>query len=66
MFKKWTIYSHLTSLDPLYKADFFTVSDSSDNYSNSSDSFFVCDIQEQAATNIPKTWFYADLCVHKC
>ena len=37
------------------------VSDTSDSYTDSDDSFFVCKIKEQAVTSSPKTRLYADL-----
>ena len=59
MLKKWTIYNHLTILHLLYKA----FSDTSDRYSDSDDSFFVCELQEQVAASMPKTRLYTDLSV---
>ena len=41
-------------------ADCFSVSDTNDCYSDSGDSFFVCEIQQQATTSSPKAMLYAD------
>lgn len=40
-----------------------SVGDTSDSYSDSDDSSFVCESQEQAATSLPKTRLYADLSI---
>ena len=57
------LFNQSLSVIQSFIADFPSVSNTNDSYTDSDDSFLMCEIQEQAVTSLPKSRPCADLSV---